>query len=244
MAENPCGSTSNTCPPKAMWNAATACPRCCPGAGAGCTRWFFYPGFTPGTGGLLREADLAARQAAFDRAGWRARHRASARRTSPSRSSATNPPACPPCWSSWRHAATRSCGHARPRDGRSAGAAGQPPQPARALPAALPQPQFDEMLWACDLNCVRGEDSLVRPSGRARPSFWAHLPGRTTTPTTPSCRPSWTGWMPPSRCRRFHAVWNGITPHEPCPRSTRPRCRPGAPAPARRARGCWHKTIS
>ena len=36
------------------------------GPGQGLTRHFFYPGFTPRTGGLLRERDLAARQAAFD----------------------------------------------------------------------------------------------------------------------------------------------------------------------------------
>lgn len=35
------------------------------GPAAGLTRWFFYPGFTAATGGLLREPDLAARQAAF-----------------------------------------------------------------------------------------------------------------------------------------------------------------------------------
>ena len=29
----------------------------------GLTKWFFYPGFTPATGGLLRESALAARQA-------------------------------------------------------------------------------------------------------------------------------------------------------------------------------------
>ncbi|MGN6930438.1 elongation factor P maturation arginine rhamnosyltransferase EarP, partial [Neisseria sp. P0015.S010] len=32
-----------------------------------------------------------------------------------------------------------------------------------------PQPAFDEMLWACDLNFVRGEDSLVR-------ALWAGQP--------------------------------------------------------------------
>ena len=40
------------------------------GPGAGLTKHFFYPGFTPATGGLLREDDLAARQAAFDRKRW------------------------------------------------------------------------------------------------------------------------------------------------------------------------------
>ena len=36
------------------------------GPGAGLTRWFFYPGFTARTGGLLREPGLAARQARVD----------------------------------------------------------------------------------------------------------------------------------------------------------------------------------
>ena len=42
------------------------------GPGAGLTKHFFYPGFTPRTGGLLREQDLAGRRAAFDRGDWRA----------------------------------------------------------------------------------------------------------------------------------------------------------------------------
>ena len=40
------------------------------GPGAGWTKWFFYPGFTPGTGGLLREPNLLQRQAAFQRGEW------------------------------------------------------------------------------------------------------------------------------------------------------------------------------
>ena len=40
------------------------------GPGQGLTRYFFYPGFTPRTGGLLREPDLMARQASFDRTAW------------------------------------------------------------------------------------------------------------------------------------------------------------------------------
>ena len=37
------------------------------GPGEGLVKRFFYPGFTPDTGGLLRASDLATRQAAFDR---------------------------------------------------------------------------------------------------------------------------------------------------------------------------------
>jgi len=44
------------------------------GPAKGWTKHFFYPGFTPDTGGLLREADLLQRQQAFDRDAWRAAH--------------------------------------------------------------------------------------------------------------------------------------------------------------------------
>ena len=40
------------------------------GPARGLTKWFFYPGFTPATGGLLREPALPAEQAVFDRAAW------------------------------------------------------------------------------------------------------------------------------------------------------------------------------
>src|SRR5690606_25225476 len=44
------------------------------GPAAGWTKWFYYPGFTEATGGLLREPGLAERQCRFDRAAWRAQH--------------------------------------------------------------------------------------------------------------------------------------------------------------------------
>ena len=48
----------------------------------------------------------------------------------------------------------------------------------------LPQPDYDRLLWACDCNFVRGEDSFVRAQWAARPFVWniypqdegAHLP--------------------------------------------------------------------
>ena len=44
------------------------------GAAAGCSKLFFYPGFVPQTGGLLRELDYVPRQQQFDRLAWRAQH--------------------------------------------------------------------------------------------------------------------------------------------------------------------------
>jgi uncharacterized repeat protein (TIGR03837 family) len=40
----------------------------------------------------------------------------------------------------------------------------------------LTQPDFDHLLWACDLNCVRGEDSLVRALWAGKPLLWQIYP--------------------------------------------------------------------
>src|SRR5690606_20426841 len=34
------------------------------------------------------------------------------------------------------------------------------------------QPGYDRLLWACDFNFVRGEDSFVRAQWAARPLVW------------------------------------------------------------------------
>ncbi len=38
--------------------------------------------------------------------------------------------------------------------------------------ALVPQPEFDQLLWACDVNFVRGEDSFVRAHWAAKPFCW------------------------------------------------------------------------
>lgn len=40
----------------------------------------------------------------------------------------------------------------------------------------LPQAQYDRLLWACDLNLVRGEDSIVRAQWAGRPFVWHIYP--------------------------------------------------------------------
>jgi uncharacterized repeat protein (TIGR03837 family) len=40
----------------------------------------------------------------------------------------------------------------------------------------LPQDRYDELLWACDVNFVRGEDSFVRAQWAARPFVWHVYP--------------------------------------------------------------------
>jgi uncharacterized repeat protein (TIGR03837 family) len=45
----------------------------------------------------------------------------------------------------------------------------------RVLPF-LDQPDYDRLLWSCDLNFVRGEDSLVRAQWAGRPFIWHIYP--------------------------------------------------------------------
>lgn len=40
----------------------------------------------------------------------------------------------------------------------------------------LPQAEFDELLWRCDLNFIRGEDSFVRAHWAAKPLIWQAYP--------------------------------------------------------------------
>ena len=40
----------------------------------------------------------------------------------------------------------------------------------------LSQADYDQLLWSCDLNCVRGEDSLVRALWAGKPLLWHIYP--------------------------------------------------------------------
>jgi uncharacterized repeat protein (TIGR03837 family) len=40
----------------------------------------------------------------------------------------------------------------------------------------LDQPDYDKLLWSCDINFVRGEDSMVRAQWAARPFVWQIYP--------------------------------------------------------------------
>ena len=81
------------------------------GPAAGRQKWFFYPGFSDKTGGLLREADLAQRQADFDRSAWlhelwpRLQHGFGASQAAADEQLVSlfcyEPPARRPCWNNW-----------------------------------------------------------------------------------------------------------------------------------------------
>ena len=176
------------------------------GPAAGLTRWFFYPGFTSATGGLLREADLPRRQAAFDRAAWRAKHGLQAQDLAISLF-CYEPPALTQVFADsgaqaqWlvtpgrATALVRSTWQATPAN-------------LQFLPPCT-QPQFDEMLWASDLNFVRGEDSLVRALWAGRPFVWQIYPQDDNAHHAKLA--AFLDWLEaPASLREAHAVWNGI----------------------------------
>jgi uncharacterized repeat protein (TIGR03837 family) len=197
------------------------------GPGAGWTRWFFYPGFTPLTGGLLREPDLPARQATFDKADWLARF-GIARKPDETLVSlfCYEPPALPGLLQAW---AAEGLGgkplHLLVAAGRAERAVRaalsasissekglQPNQDMRQLLSIsylpwMSQLDFDGLLWACDLNFVRGEDSIVRALWAGKPFVWQIYPQDDGVHSAKldafldvlGAPPSW---------RQFHHLWN------------------------------------
>jgi len=185
------------------------------GPGTGLTRWFFYPGFTPRTGGLLRERNLGARQAGFDRAAWRARHGVAPGALAVSLF-CYEPPALAQLLT---QLALCADAHLLVTPGRATQAVLNEidQQPAwekrRQLSISYlkpcSQPEFDEMLWACDLNLVRGEDSLVRALWAGQPFVWHIYPQHDDAHHAKL--QAFLDWLQaPDSLRRFHALWNGL----------------------------------
>ncbi|WP_298234824.1 elongation factor P maturation arginine rhamnosyltransferase EarP [uncultured Azohydromonas sp.] len=138
------------------------------GAGAGLTKHFFYPGFTTATGGLLRERGLARRRAGFDRAAW-----LQAQGTSWQPRERVVSLFC-----YRRHAALWHWLADQPTlllatPGAAQADIGELPPSVRLhrLPW-LTQRDYDHLLWASDLNFVRGEDSFVRAQWAGVPFVW------------------------------------------------------------------------
>ena len=183
------------------------------GPATGWTKWFFYPGFTAKTGGLLRESGLLLRQNAFERASWLARHAIDAGERALVSLFCYEPPAL-------QRLLCQFAAHGL--DGRPVQLLVAHGRPAHAVRAALPmlelqsperpvaaamdaasskyddislwrnpqadsllsisylplltQLEFDELLWACELNFVRGEDSVVRAIWAGKPFVWQLYP--------------------------------------------------------------------
>ena len=210
------------------------------GPGAGLSKRFFYPGFTPATGGLLREPDLPERQARFDRAQWLAAQQIPWREDERLVSLfCYEPPALAALIARLAESPepTRLLVTAgRATQAVNAHFASQAPQDRTphghgALSISylsyLTQPDFDHLLWACDLNFVRGEDSLVRALWAGVPLVWQIYPQ--DDDAHHAKLNAWLDWLgaPPS-LRRFHHVWNGFDE---------------SPLPPPETEGLWQETV-
>jgi len=146
------------------------------GPGAGLTKWFFYPGFTEATGGLLREPDLMDRRASFDRMAW-LRSRGLSLQAGERLVVLfcyANPalPALLQMLGDQPTLLALTPGPAQEQVHRLA-------LPRRVRSIDLPwlsQAEFDHLLWSADLNLIRGEDSLVRAIWAGRPFLWQLYP--------------------------------------------------------------------
>ena len=186
------------------------------GPAKGWTKHFYYPGFSAHTGGLLREPDLLQRQQAFaqegQRAAWLARNGVAWEGEQLVSLFCYEPPAL-------RALLEQLDAQAAPtRLLVTPGRAQQAVQAARTglqrlridyLPH-LTQRDFDHLLWACDLNCVRGEDSVVRGLWAGKPLVWQIYPQQDA-----AHHAKLDAFLDmlgaDATLRAFHYAWNGVT---------------------------------
>ena len=182
---------------------------------AGLTKWFFYPGFTQATGGLLREPDLLERQKRFAAASWLQANQLPSgpdtRRISlfcyepTPLAQVIQEVAADPVASNWlvTHGRAWKAVENVSVDTLS---------PAHLTPLhALTQVDFDHLLWASDFNFVRGEDSLVRALWAGKPFVWHIYPQHDNAHHAKL--EAFLDWLKaPESLRRFHRIWNSVAP--------------------------------
>ncbi|HBU30026.1 MAG: hypothetical protein A2X71_04730 [Thiobacillus sp. GWE1_62_9] len=190
------------------------------------TRYFFFPGYTPDTGGLLAEADLAGQRTAFVQRGTSAFWRElglKAPQAGELRVSlfAYENPALPDLLDAWA-ADTRpvTClvpeGRVIPQlaawlsvPGLPAGEAYQRGALRLHVLPFLDQDAYDHLLWACGLNFVRGEDSCVRAQWAARPMVWQAYPQADNAhwEKTDALLAHYTEGLEPEAARAVSGMW-------------------------------------
>ncbi len=159
------------------------------GPAAGWKKWFFYPGFTADTGGLLREQDLTARQQTFARDAWLKQHGIGWHGQALVSLFCYEPPALQMLLPQLAKDGLQgrpvrllvAAGRAQRAVAAVLGSLDVNPEaPGSRLEVSflplMPQTEFDHLLWACDLNFVRGEDSLVRALWAGKPFVWQIYP--------------------------------------------------------------------
>lgn len=158
------------------------------------TKYFFFPGFSEKTGGLLRESDLERRRVEFGNDPG-AKNRFFERLGIPPDTGAAlrvslfcyENPALLALLEAWATGSrpitclaspTRNRGDLERFAGRNlrVGETVRKGHLALHIIPFVPQTDYDQLLWACGLNFVRGEDSFVRAQWAAEPMVWHIYP--------------------------------------------------------------------
>ena len=196
------------------------------------TKYFYFPGFADNTGGLIREAGLFAK-----RDEWQADPHRSVRFLSPGTVKDTGRPLLVSLFC-YPEAPVLSLFDLLGRCGREvvclvpegvvsdvlasfmqrSAQAGtrfrKGTLTVRILPM-VPQADYDCLLWSCDLNFVRGEDSFVRAQWAARPFVWHIYPQeddahRVKLDAFLDCYLAGLPATHAETVRRFWYAWNGV----------------------------------
>ena len=205
------------------------------------TKYFFFPGFTPQTGGLLLEHDLLARRDAFQHnpqaiaAFWQSLG-VPAPQADETRVSlfCYETPALPELLAAWAEGSTPMLclvpeGRALPQVEAFFGQAQAPSTGSgQAAPGAafrrgnldvrvLPfveQERYDELLWACDINFVRGEDSFVRAQWAEKPFVWHIYPQHDGVHIQKLCAfvGLYCAGLPPDAAQALRGLWEAWNP--------------------------------
>lgn len=200
---------------------------------AGRVKWFYYPGFTPGSGGLLGPDQMPDPEAPATPAAAAAPAPAPASGTAPVLEAShaqphtqAPPTPCPPhitlfCYEpaalsqllaqpALAHAHWRVCAGRSQVAWQHAHAA----LPASATVERLPllaQTEFDALLRSSSLNFVRGEDSLVQALWAGQPLVWQLYPQ--DDGAHHAKLEAFLDWLDAPPClRQMHRVWNGAQP--------------------------------
>ena len=197
------------------------------GPAAGSKKWFYYPGFTEETGGLLREDDLLKRQASFDRGAWLSGFEIDATGQAVVFLFCYEPPALNVLLLQLQ--ANGLGGEPitlMVAAGRTAVAVKEITSKKRLqtnkygrkqlsklltvvyLPE-LTQHDFDHALWSADINFVRGEDSLVRAIWAGKPFVW-HIYPQGDAAHVHKLEAFLSMADAPDSLRAYHRWWNGI----------------------------------
>lgn len=189
-------------------------------------KFFFFPGFTAGTGGLLREPGLLATRDA-----WKADP---ANRVQLLQSLGLDSGTIAALQGGQRQVMLFSYAHApaaqlvRELDSYRLGATvlvprGVCPSLARRRHGKVnvvdipfvDQPGFDRLLWSSDLNAVRGEDSFLRSLWAGKPMLW-HIYPQEDSAHWPKLQ-AWLASSPqPPGAIRANECWNVSDPAHAC----------------------------